>query len=207
MRTVTPAQLLTLADTSHNSMNAYLKRGETALAFGSKQRLAGGVMLDVDAAAMELVDELAAGFGRKIASTIVTAHADTWLLGVGRADATREPIFLIVSEFGESKRHKYFDKRALRDQMKVGVTDIGQQAARFADNPTVRPPDRMVWINLSSILRRIRERGAKIGLDLSAPFFPPEGDENAAKLLALAKKDREAAMAFYAEQKLAQVPA
>lgn len=69
-------------------------------------------------------------------------------------------------------------------------------------------PERITWINVSAILRRIRERAAKIGLDFSGAFFPPEG-ETAAKLLAMAKKDREAVLAWVAEQALASrsVPA
>lgn len=207
MRIISPANLYALTEKTQSTVAVQAGRGEIAFAFGLRQRLAGGHPLDLDAVAFVLVDELTAAFGRKIASTIVITHSDKWLLGLGRVDNTREPVFLAVNEYGEASRHKYFDKRALRDKMSVGVTTVVEHCrglqAGFADRPDIRIPDRITWINLSSILKRIRERAAKLALDLSAPFFPPETDPHARKLLQIAKKDRKKALAWFAVQKLA----
>jgi hypothetical protein len=203
MRALSTPQLLSITDTSEGTFGSQIKRNETVLAFGLERKLAGGVYLDLDAVAMLLVDELTSALGRKIATTIVRSHSDTWLRAVARVDTTREPVFFVVSEYGEPSRHPYFGGRSLRDKQRVGQTTMTEGDRKgFADNPDVEVPERVTWINVTSILRRIRVRAVKIGLDLSDPFFPPETDPTAKKLLDMARKDRAKALAWYAEQRL-----
>ena len=175
MRVITPREFLDCIAMNESTFKSLMSRDEAALAFGLTQRLAGGILLDVDAAAMEIAGELTPGFGRKLASVLVRAHSDMWLLGLGRADTTREPIYLLANEYGEARRNKYSSERALRETMNVGVTTITEHdeaRSGFADHPEVRAPDRITWVNLSSVLQRIRARAAQIGLDLSRPVFP-----------------------------------
>jgi hypothetical protein len=203
MRVITTAQLLHITQTPEGTFNAQISRKETALAFGLGRKLAGGVFLDLDCCAVLLTDELAAAFGRKVAATIVIMHGDAWLRGIGEVDATREPVFFQVAEYGEPERHSVFGGRSVRNRMRVGCSTIVRPVG-LADRPDIEVPDRITWVNLSSIVRRIRLRAMQIKLDLSDALFPPESDPDASKLLEKAREDREAATAWYVEQQFAQ---
>lgn len=211
MRRVSFQQLLALSDTPKGSFNVQLRDGETALAFGSIRPLVGGVYLDLDAIAMLLVDELAAAFGRKFASTIVRGHGDTWLAGVGLVDITQEQVFFAVAEYGEMKRHKAAGGRILRgDNIRLAITtmtfDRGAAIGSITDkvatyNREAEIPARITWVNLTDIVGRVRNIGRQIGLDLEAPFFPPETDPEAYKMLAAAREGRQAMLAWFEREK------
>jgi hypothetical protein len=201
MRALSPNQFFACAGTTSGNFGAYTSRNEVALAFGLARRLEGGVFLDLDAVAVLVVDELANAFGRQIAATIVRAHSDALLGCVGQADAQREPVFLAIGEYGEAIRHKHFGPgRAVRDRQRVGMFS---GFPKFFEHPEMEVPARLTLVNISDILARVRANAAKIGVDLGAPFFPPPDDPFAEKVLAAAKKEREAALRLYHQHRMA----
>ena len=205
MRALSPAQFHACAETDAAKLGGRTARKETALAFGIERKLAGGKYLDLDVVALALVEDLANAFGRRAAATLVRAHADKWLDGVGRADVTREPVFLMIMEYGRPVRHQYFDDKQVSDRMRIGVSTLADyEPIRFADHPKTEIPARMTWINLSGILARVRVNAAKAGLDFSAPFFPPPDDPIAKELIATAKKSRNDALALFHERRMAK---
>jgi hypothetical protein len=195
MRSLSTQQFYAAAGTNAGTFGARTNRQETALAFGIERRLAGGKLLDLDAAAMILVDELTPAFGRRYAATIVRAHSDTWLKGVGRADTMTEPMYFLVAEYGEPIKGA---THAIRNSMRVAVATFGE----FKDynDPKAHFPARVTMVNISNVLKRVRANAAKVGVDLSGPFFPPPTDPLAKELIATAKKQREKALALYFER-------
>jgi len=207
MRALSAQHFFALAATNHGSWSARTNRGEMALAFGIRRRLAGGRFLDLDAVAAILVDELTPGFGRKFAAVIVTSFGDAWLNAVGQADATQTPVFFQVGEEGDvlTKAERGVmgkDVPLLRKSVRVGCGTIAELAKCAEGAPAM--PERLTMVNITSMLARVRARAAGVGLDLSAPFFPPPDDPFAKQLIATAKQDREAAVAMYFEAVVAE---
>jgi hypothetical protein len=52
-------------------------------------------------------------------------------------------------------------------------------------------------VNISDIIRRIRERAQAIGIDLSSPFFFPPDDERFHQTIARVKRERDARIARF----------
>ena len=50
-------------------------------------------------------------------------------------------------------------------------------------------------VNMSDILRRLRERAQKVGIDLSRPFFFPPGDPQFDQILTQVKRELDAGIA------------
>jgi hypothetical protein len=201
MRALAPSQFYPIAGTNPNSFGARVNRGEVALAFGTDRPLVGGKLLDLDAVASILVDELTPAFGRKFAPVIIRAHPDEWLAAVGRADTTAEPVYVVVFEHGEP----HAGKRAYRDEYRVANGIFAEFAnLSFAGLPSDKVPVRTTMINVSDILHRIRHNAARIGVDLSAPFFPPPGEPLFERVIRTAKKDRDKALALFHEHRIGE---
>jgi hypothetical protein len=197
---------LSLSEQSRGQWDSRQKRGEVALTFGLERRLAAGIMMDTDVVLHLVVEEFTPAFTAAYAARVWCAHPDKFLQGVGLADAQAEPVFLMVAEYGD-KVHRD-SKRAgswFRDKQMVGPVTI-DGIYPFSDNPEVPVPDRITMVCVNSILKRVRERAAKIGLDWSAPFFPPPSDPTAAKLIALGKAQREYALRVYRGEEIQVTP-
>lgn len=186
---------LALCEMSRGQWDSRQSRGEVALTFGTDRRLAAGVMMDTDVALHLTVEEFTPAFTAAYAARVWRAHPDKFLQAVGLADVQDEPTFLMIAEYGETLVSRRTGS-SFRDKQMVGVVTI-DGLYPFSDNPEVPVPDRVTLVCMNSILKRVRERAAKIGLDWSAPFFPPPSDPMAAKIIAAGKAQREYALRVF----------
>ena len=201
MRALSTQQFYAAAGVDAGTFGARTNRQETALAFGIGQRLAGGKLLELDAVAMVLVDELAPAFSRRFAAGIVMGNAHAWLGAVGAADATREPIYFQVFESGEPIRS---GDRSPLEKAQVGYSTLAEfeKNVKKATERGVGMPPRIHFYNITDILARVRANAARVGVDLSGPFFPAPDDPLAKQILDEATKDRDQALKLYFEQKM-----
>jgi hypothetical protein len=167
MKKITAADFYRLVGIKENSHKAYVSRGEVALAFGTSRPNAGGVFLDLDVVASLLTDELTPAFSRKTAATLIRAFADVWLHAVTMAEAEAEPAFLIVAEFGAAT----FGRRGeTREGVNIGAATLAEAWKAMQHGKKVA--DRMTFVNVTSLLRDLRSRAAKEGIDLPEVFVP-----------------------------------
>ena len=194
MRGIDIKEYLTLCQFSRGQFDSRQSRGEIALTFGLERRLVAGIMLDLDVALHLAVEEFTPGFTAAYAARVWRAHPDKFLEGVGLADAQVEPVFLMIAEYGdEVHRASRRPGSSFREKQMCGPVTI-DGIYPFSENAEVPIPDRLTLVCVNSILKRVRERAAKIGLDWSAPFFPPPSDPQAAKLIAAGKAQRDYAL-------------
>jgi hypothetical protein len=202
MRALSFEQYLKATGLKETTFRGQEHRGEFAGAFGLQRRLAAGTMLDLDLVAHFLVEELAPAFTRVYAAKLVHSFSDEWLKGIRIAEIQAEPVWFMVSEYGDKRVRGY---AATRDQQRVAVVTFNG-VGPFVDpeHPKRDIPARMTFVNLKDILRRARTSAAKAGLDFSAPFFPHPEDPMAAKVIATAKKQREVALQMYQQDRIAR---
>jgi hypothetical protein len=182
------------------------------MAFGLPAPLAGGVFLDLDCVASILRDELTPAFGRKLAASLVRLHGDEWMKAVGLADTTPEPAWYFVFELGPPPTPKpgQVGHRDIvighRGKYLVSAGTFADFAKlnEFAKLPIEKHPVRFTGVNVSDVLRRIRENAARAGLDLSAVFFPPDTNPLHHEILEAAKKERNAALSLFHQRRMAE---
>ena len=152
-------------------------RKQTALAFGLDATSApSAVPFDLDSAVLRVMLDFAHGLGVKVAGALVRLHWDTVLAALGRSDAEPVPVFLMALEDTEG-------------EWRFAQGNLADVAGWSAENvATVR---RLILLNVDDLLAQLRENGRKIGLDLSAPFFPPPGDELFEQVTGEGAKDRD----------------
>lgn len=195
MRQLSSKQYMELCGLSPNTLKARERLHEVALAHGIGRRLAGGVYMPQDCIAHELVNGLMPTFPRKHAASIVRAFPDVWLAGVGRAEIDPEPIWFSVTHDPATGRYR------------AGVVCMAdKKPIKFSEHPEFEVPERIVFINLTTIMARVRAKAAAAGLDFSEPFFPPPGDLEAAKIIEAAKKQRVDALRAYEHWHATQKP-
>lgn len=191
MRKIEPKEFYLLAGVSSRTFAAARARNETALAYGIRDPLAGGIFMDLDVISTGLVDELTPAFGREFAATLIKMFSDVWCEAVAEADITPSPVFLVVIEEGGKRQGEKLEgrRRANYEGVNMGYCTLAKLAEGSAS--AARLPPRMTLINVAEILARIRTKASAMGLDFSAPFvdlndplFIQARDE--------AKKDREA---------------
>jgi hypothetical protein len=197
MRAIGIDDYLAITGIPRGSFDAWQARGEIALAFGLARRLAGGTMLDLDCICHFIGEALAQRFTRKYAATgLVCGYSDEVLRAIGLADTTADAIFLAAAESGPdyalTRRHR----------MHFGATTLADLAASLAKHE--QPVTLITLVNVTRILRDVRTRAAKHGHVWTAPFFPPPDHPLATKLMAVAKKERDAALQMFAQEQLAK---
>ena len=166
MRKLDIDQFLTLAGVGRRSFRVMANRNEVALAFGVSDRLAGGNFLDLDVISMICTDELAPAFGRVLAASLVRGFSDVWCMAVSEADASPQPIFLVVIEQGKKFTG---GQRATREGVNMGYGTMADLADKMASVASL--PPRMTLVNLTSLLADVRAKASAIGLDFSQPFI------------------------------------
>lgn len=208
MRSIEIDEYLKITGLKRGTYDARQTLREVAFAFGLQRRPAGGVLFDLDCLYHFFVEALTPICSRKHAASIITIHSDEAIGAVGLADAKpkgnakREDVYLAAVEFGPG----YAQIRGRRNDkmMKFAAMTLAKLSESAAKHPDqARGNTRITLVNVTTVLREVRVRAARIGLDFSAPFFPPDTDEMAAKLIATAKKDRERFLRMVAEAQLA----
>jgi hypothetical protein len=199
MRPVSPDKYLAITEQKRSTFDARQTLGEIALAFGLPRRLAGGVLVDLDCACHFVVEALAPTYTRKgAASALVRGHSDQVLEAIGRADAEPGEIFLAAIEYGPA----WGQLKEINQQMHFGAATLKELAEAASGHPRGKLITRVTLVSMQAVLKDVRARAAKQGLDWSAPFFPPPSDPLAAKLIKRGKAEREAALRLYAEETL-----
>lgn len=189
MRIITPEQFFATADVKPETFRADVSKNQAAFAFGTGQPLAAGRFIDLDPIAWRLVNELRPGFGRVGAATLVKAFCDGWLYAVSLADRTAEPVFFAITESGPPSS---VWKGGAREHVNAGAVTLSALAKQKPKATGDVGPDRITLINISKIMRDVRERAANIGLDLTEPFCPPFDDPSFNKELKEIENWREA---------------
>jgi hypothetical protein len=168
-----------------------MNRGTAALAFGTKRALAGGKYLDVDVFAHDLRGEIAKSFSLKAAATIVCSFDDQWLEGVSRADRERDPIFFVIMESGDKLSEPLKEFTGAEREGIVATAGTLEELGKILRGPKKTIPERLICINMKSILQGIRRKAAALGIDLSAPFCPDTDDPGFKKLCREIRESRE----------------
>ena len=195
MRAIGIDGYLAITGMKRATFDAWQTRGEIALAFGLARRLAGGAMLDLDCVCHFIGEALAPVFTRKHAATHRRAPTATKSSkpSAWRTPRPAEDMFLAAVEFGPG----YAITREHR--MVFGATTLADLAASYAKQRAAKASHAhhadQRDAELCATCGRAPPEPASIW---TAPFFPPPDDPMAAKLIATAKKEREAALQMYA---------
>lgn len=161
--------------------------GYVALAFGTPLPATPGRYLDLDLVAMATNLGLTPSFGREASTAIVAGHFHQWASAVGHAEADpNQDFYMAVGGVGWDAAKKgpklLLVTHGTLDQIKKDF----QQMKDLVGFSTV---------NISYIIRRLRERAHAAGIDLSRPFFFPPGDPRFDQILTQVKRERDARIA------------
>ena len=158
--------------------------GYGALAFGVPLPATPGRYLDLDLVAMAINLGLTRWLGREMATTIVVAFFPQWASAVGHAEAEPNKNFLMAVAGVDWDAAKKSPNLLL---VTYGTTN--QIAEDFHDTKNLVG---YFSINISDIIRRLRERAHVAGIDLSRPFFFPPDDPQFGQILMQVKRERNA---------------
>jgi hypothetical protein len=162
----TVKDMLACAGVTRQGWLSLSRRKQVSLAFGLDQASNWNVLFDLDAAFIRTTLDLAPGLELATAAQLMRLNSDVLLSAIGQADATSEPVWLCVAQGEDSRGKNYL----------VAAGPLSQ-FAEFKVEGRTNIPQRMYLLNISDVLARIRANARKAGIDLSAAFFPPPGDE------------------------------
>lgn len=181
MRHLSRDELLKLLGMTSGTFDQLQRAGFVALAFGSPIPARPGRYLDLDCVAMAMNAGLGQSLPRKVATTIVLGFFNQWVRAVGHAeaDATRD-YFMAVGGVG-------WDDAKKGPKSLLVTNGTADQIAEDFRKGVVG----YYTVNVSDIIRRLRERGRTIGIDLSSPFFFGPSDPRFNEILMMAKQERD----------------
>jgi hypothetical protein len=194
-------EFLALINRSEGAFEVLQNRKQVALAFGAEVPATYGGYFDVDAAAMLVSDGLAAAMAKHkgAAAALVRLFGEQLLDAIGRAEFDRRAMFFAIGETQTPEGIAY-----------TGTCGtLAEIAADFDEANPERigpPPARLLTVNVTDVLARIRANARAAGIDLSDPLFLPPGHPEYARLIEQAREVREAAIARQ-EQKAARLEA
>jgi hypothetical protein len=192
MKTLTWTQVLAAAGVTVQGWRSLMRRKQVSLAFGAAMSPERGRFLDLDAACIRAALDFAPGLGVDIAASMIRFYSDLVVAAIGQADDHPEtPTFLFIFEHAD-----FHGKGKPAYKMGFGLgSEFGDLAQVFA---TSRHPDRIFFLNVTSMLARIRANGKRAGFDLSERFFP---DPDNPAFLEIMREAREARAALAQEAK------
>jgi hypothetical protein len=183
MKTLAWQEVLAASGVTAQGWRSLMRRKQVALAFGAAMAPERGRFLDLDAACIRAALDFAPGLGVDVSSSLIRMYSDVVVAAIAQADAENEPVYLVAAEFMNKGRPAYNMAHGL-------LSEFGS----FTGANAKHIPDRMVFVNATSLLARIRANAHRVGLDLSHPFFPPPGTEEYEQVMREGKADREAVM-------------
>jgi hypothetical protein len=165
VQSLTRDDFLELLRLEPGTFEALQHRGQVALAFGATLPGTPGVYLDMDLVAMAITLGLSPSLGRDSAAAIVLRFAAMWAATVARAEAERtRDFFLGIGALGVRDPVKKIPKL-------YGVTH-GTMAEISEDlQAQSEPLMNACLVNVSDIIRRLRESGREAGINLESEFF------------------------------------
>ena len=184
MRSLTRDQFLRIFGLTSGAFDAQQRAGHVALAFGTPIPATPGRYFDLDLVAMAIAAGLARSLGRQTATTIVLGFFDQWVAAVGHADAdTARNYFFAMGTIGWNKNERRPDE--------IWVTN-GTTEQIISD---LHNASSVVAVNITDIIKRLRDKAREAGIDLSQPFFFPPEHERFSHIIAEFKQEREARIA------------
>jgi hypothetical protein len=138
----------------------------------------------VDLPVVRVIEEAAGMTGFADGAAITATHMDHVLETIGRAEHDRgNTYYLAIATGGHGAQKEFLITSGLPGEI---LQDINGSGFRHT---------KVITINITKIIADLRQRGAKLGLDLSAPFFLPPTHEQFAELIGEAAELRRAALA------------
>jgi len=184
---LTYSQFLGVAELNSQRLLSLRRRDQLALAFGRREVFKSLRYLAVDAVGMLIAEELARIFDRTFAASIVRVWWDRWLAAVARAEHRRGPwLFHVVESVDHKGRHIHFCCHGGFGDSEEAMRQVGLQLRADGYEPL-----RVVSINVSQIIQRVRRNARRAKLDLSAAFLPPLEDSRLLELLSSQAQRRE----------------
>ena len=186
MQWVMRDELLKLLELSSGAFDQLQHSGHVALAFGAPLPAMRGRYVDLDLVAMAINLGFAQSIGRENSTAIVAKCFTQWASAVAHAEADHtQDFFMAVGLLGwdaAKKRAEFF---------LVTHGTLDQITKHFREKKLVR----FFAVNVSDIIRRIRERAHAAGIDLSRPFLGPPNDPRFDEIWTRAKRECEARIA------------
>ena len=154
------------------------------LAFGTPIPATPGRYFDLDLVGMAIALGLAPTLGRQTATTIVLGFFNQWVAAVGHADAdSTQNYFFAMGGVGWDD-----SKRRPREILVTNGT-VEQIMSDLHDASSV------IAVNVTDILKRLRDKGRAAGIDLSQPFFFAPEHERFSQIISEFEQEREARIA------------
>jgi hypothetical protein len=180
MRYLSRDQLLQLVGMTSGTFDQLQRAGFIALAFGSPIPATPGKYLDLDCIAMAINAGLGQSLSREIATTIVLCFFNQWGRTVACAEADKtQDYFVAVGGVG-------WDDAKKGPKLLLVTNGTADEIASDFRKGVVG----YYTVNVSDIIRRLRERGRTAGIDLSGPFFFAPGDPRFNELLTMFEQER-----------------
>ena len=164
-------ELLLITKTQINAFKALRIRKQLALAFGRSDAYASLSYVKLDGVALMLAES----HGRQFAAQVVRVYWDIWGAVVAHAesDASQAAKFCVVD---------FTTKDGKAAHLVCGAGGISDEeiAAKIAATPQAGGAEakRIVCVNLTRLIRFMRENGARHGINLiDSPFLPAAPDD------------------------------
>ena len=152
-----------------------------------------GRYLDLDLVAMWINLGLTPSLGRETSTAIVAGYFHQWANAVGQAEAEpSQDFFLAVGGVGWD-----VSKRGPKLLLVTNGT-LDQIAQDFQSTSEVVG---FFTVNISDIIRRLREKAVAAGIDLSRPFFFSPNDPRFNEILTRVRRERDARIARFRRNK------
>jgi hypothetical protein len=187
MQTLTRVEFLEILQLTGGAFDQLQHAGHVALAFGTPLPASPGRYLDLDLVAMAISLGLSQWLGREISTAIVAGFFHQWASAVGYAEANPDQeFFMAIGGVGWD---------AAKKGPKLLLVTHGTIDQIADDFRGMKDLVGYFTVNVSDIIRRIRERAQKVGIDLSRPFFFPPGDPRFDQILTQVKRELDARIA------------
>lgn len=197
MQTLPRAQFLKLVDLSGNAFDQQIFKGNSVLTFGSPTPATANTFLPTDALHVLAMTELARGIGQSESAALLRFSPHVVLDAIVRAEYDPQPIWLCVMVRGDQRGERY-------DLAGGTFADL---ATDLAQEP---PPARILLVNVTDLVGRVRRNAKAAGIELRSPLLLRPDDRRYEALIreleaiAVGRLDRARKAAFAELTKLRQ---
>jgi hypothetical protein len=156
MQRLTLSELLSITDIGGEQLKSMRRRGQFAAAFSCATASAALRYTASDCVAVLLASELAKSFGAKPAAELALMFGSAVLRAIADAEHGTTDAMLGIAELaGESDSRSAY--------VACSAADVG------VEGYTV---ERVVTVNVSRLIRAVRDNAKRVGIDLSSEFMP-----------------------------------
>lgn len=181
MQVVARQELLDLMGLTSSAFDQLQHAGHVALAFGTPLPATPGRYLDLDLVAMAMNLGLTPSIGRERATAIVGGFFHQWVSAVGHAEVNlNQEYFMAAGAVGWDE---------LKKSPKLLLVTNGTLEQLSGDFQGRRDLVGFFTVNISDIIRRLRAKAQRAGIDLSRPFFFPPDDPRFGEIITQVKRE------------------